>query len=119
MIILIHAKDLMYVSLLFLLWCAAHLWVLVVGRIFLGFGVGFANQAVTLYNTEMAPAKWRGAMNLTFQASLSINHHRPLLIANILVGGPFPSNVFIQQQTGQSAASSPKKLLPAAQYLVV
>lgn len=33
---------------------------LVIGRIFLGFGVGSANQVVPLYLSEMAPYKYRG-----------------------------------------------------------
>ena len=49
---------------------AANLAVLVLGRVFLGFGVGYGNQTVTLYNTEMAPARYRGAMNILFQVSL-------------------------------------------------
>lgn len=32
---------------------------LIIGRIFLGFGIGFGNQAVPLYLSEMAPAKIR------------------------------------------------------------
>ncbi|XP_076939937.1 sugar transport protein 5-like [Bidens hawaiensis] len=40
---------------------------LIVGRLFVGFGIGFANQAAPVYITEMAPSKWRGALNTTFQ----------------------------------------------------
>eukprot|EP00897_Mesotaenium_endlicherianum_P000951 jgi/Mesen1/10857/ME000093S10369 len=51
---------------------AWRLWVLVVGRVLLGFGVGFANQAVPLYLSEMAPAHWRGAMNQMFQLATTL-----------------------------------------------
>ncbi|KAJ0524057.1 putative major facilitator, sugar transporter, major facilitator superfamily [Helianthus annuus] len=33
---------------------------LIIGRCFLGFGIGFGNQAIPLYLSEMAPAKIRG-----------------------------------------------------------
>ncbi|KAF3955497.1 hypothetical protein ACB098_12G108300 [Castanea mollissima] len=45
---------------------------LILGRVLLGVGVGFANQAVPLYLSEMAPAKYRGAFNNGFQFSLGI-----------------------------------------------
>ncbi|KAD6454368.1 hypothetical protein E3N88_09074 [Mikania micrantha] len=41
--------------------------ILIVGRLFVGFGIGFANQAAPVYITEMAPSKWRGALNTAFQ----------------------------------------------------
>ncbi|GMH26912.1 hypothetical protein Nepgr_028755 [Nepenthes gracilis] len=53
---------------------------LIVGRILLGFGVGFANQSVPLYLSEMAPYKYRGALNLGFQLSISTG----ILVANVL-----------------------------------
>lgn len=53
---------------------------LIVGRILLGFGVGFANQSVPLYLSEMAPYKFRGALNIGFQLSITIG----ILVANIL-----------------------------------
>ncbi|KAK9073955.1 hypothetical protein SSX86_006549 [Deinandra increscens subsp. villosa] len=40
---------------------------LIVGRMVVGFGIGFANQAAPVYITEMAPSKWRGALNTAFQ----------------------------------------------------
>ncbi|XP_065627098.1 hexose carrier protein HEX6 [Quercus suber] len=45
---------------------------LILGRVLLGVGVGFANQAVPLYLSEMAPAKYRGAFNNGFQFSVGI-----------------------------------------------
>ncbi|GAB2303054.1 Transcription factor stp1 [Dionaea muscipula] len=53
---------------------------LIVGRILLGFGVGFANQSVPLYVSEMAPYKYRGALNIGFQMSITVG----ILVANIL-----------------------------------
>ncbi len=45
---------------------------LVVGRVFLGFGVGCANQVVPMYLSEMAPYKYRGALNQLFQLAVTI-----------------------------------------------
>ncbi|KAI8550409.1 hypothetical protein RHMOL_Rhmol06G0104100 [Rhododendron molle] len=45
---------------------------LIVGRILLGFGVGFTNQATPVYLSEMAPPKWRGAFNTGFQFFIGI-----------------------------------------------
>ncbi|XP_073135707.1 sugar carrier protein C-like [Henckelia pumila] len=59
---------------------ARAVWMLIVGRILLGFGIGFANQSVPLYLSEMAPYKYRGALNIGFQLSITIG----ILAANIL-----------------------------------
>ncbi|XAR66385.1 hypothetical protein NMG60_11012604 [Bertholletia excelsa] len=53
---------------------------LIVGRILLGFGIGFANQSVPLYLSEMAPYKYRGALNIGFQLSITIG----ILVAEVL-----------------------------------
>lgn len=45
---------------------------LVVGRIILGIGVGFATQATPLYLSEMAPYNLRGALNILFQLAVTI-----------------------------------------------
>ncbi|KAJ7946897.1 sugar transporter 1 [Quillaja saponaria] len=59
---------------------AQAVWMLIVGRILLGFGIGFANQSVPLYLSEMAPYKFRGALNIGFQLSITVG----ILIANVL-----------------------------------
>ncbi|OIV93172.1 hypothetical protein TanjilG_20835 [Lupinus angustifolius] len=59
---------------------AQNIWMLIVGRILLGLGIGFANQSVPLYLSEMAPYKYRGALNIGFQMSITFG----ILIANIL-----------------------------------
>lgn len=59
---------------------AQKVWMLIVGRILLGFGIGFANQSVPLYLSEMAPYKYRGALNIGFQLSVTIG----ILFANLL-----------------------------------
>ncbi|KAI4384715.1 hypothetical protein MLD38_002831 [Melastoma candidum] len=51
---------------------AQDIYMLILGRVLLGFGVGFANQSVPLYLSEMAPARYRGAFSNGFQLSLQI-----------------------------------------------
>ncbi|KAL6990942.1 hypothetical protein U1Q18_009063 [Sarracenia purpurea var. burkii] len=59
---------------------AQAVWMLILGRILLGFGIGFANQSVPLYLSEMAPYKFRGSLNIGFQLSITIG----ILVANVL-----------------------------------
>ncbi|KAM3320211.1 hexose carrier protein HEX6 [Capsicum chacoense] len=56
---------------------ASNIYMLLLGRIMLGVGVGFANQcfwlqSVPLYLSEMAPAKYRGSFNIAFQLCVGI-----------------------------------------------
>ncbi|CAK7335443.1 unnamed protein product [Dovyalis caffra] len=53
---------------------------LIIGRLLLGFGIGCANQSVPIYLSEVAPHKYRGALNMTFQLFITIG----ILIANLL-----------------------------------
>ncbi|KAL0911253.1 hypothetical protein M5K25_019380 [Dendrobium thyrsiflorum] len=53
---------------------------LIAGRILLGIGVGFANQSVPVYLSEMAPAKYRGTLNIGFQLMITIG----ILAANLI-----------------------------------
>ncbi|KAH7569789.1 hypothetical protein ACOSP7_017617 [Xanthoceras sorbifolium] len=59
---------------------ATNIEMLIIGRILLGIGVGFANQAVPVYLSEMAPAKIRGALNIGFQMAITIG----ILVANLV-----------------------------------
>ncbi|XP_052198652.1 sugar transport protein 14 isoform X2 [Diospyros lotus] len=59
---------------------AKNIAMLIVGRILLGIGIGFGNQAVPLYLSEMAPAKIRGAVNQLFQLTTCLG----ILIANFI-----------------------------------
>ncbi|KZV30501.1 sugar transport protein 8-like [Dorcoceras hygrometricum] len=56
------------------------LWVLILGRILFGIGVGFGNEAVPLFLTEVAPAQHRGAVNILFQLFVTIG----IFIANLV-----------------------------------
>ncbi|CAJ1974112.1 unnamed protein product [Sphenostylis stenocarpa] len=51
---------------------AQNIVMLILGRVLLGFGVGFTNQAAPLYLSEIAPPKWRGAFNTGFQFFLGV-----------------------------------------------
>lgn len=59
---------------------AMNIEMLIIGRICLGVGVGFGNQAVPLFLSELAPAKLRGALNICFQLFITIG----ILIANLV-----------------------------------
>ncbi|PPS18004.1 hypothetical protein E1A91_A06G071100v1 [Gossypium mustelinum] len=59
---------------------AVNITMLIIGRILLGAGIGFGNQAVPLYLSEMAPAKHRGAVNQLFQFTTCMG----ILIANLI-----------------------------------
>ncbi|KAK4479135.1 hypothetical protein RD792_014646 [Penstemon davidsonii] len=59
---------------------AQNIAMLIIGRILLGVGIGFGNQAVPLYLSEMAPAKIRGAVNQLFQLTTCVG----ILVANFV-----------------------------------
>ncbi|PIA50425.1 hypothetical protein AQUCO_01300872v1 [Aquilegia coerulea] len=59
---------------------AQNIAMLIIGRLLLGVGVGFASQSVPLYLSEMAPYKMRGALNQMFQLFITVG----ILIANVL-----------------------------------
>ncbi|KAF9607609.1 hypothetical protein IFM89_037537 [Coptis chinensis] len=51
---------------------APNILLLIVGRILLGVGVGFGNEAVPVFLSEIAPIKYRGAVNIMFQLFVTI-----------------------------------------------
>ncbi|KAK1682191.1 hypothetical protein QYE76_043039 [Lolium multiflorum] len=60
---------------------AAHnLGMLIIGRILLGCGVGFANQAVPLFLSEIAPPRIRGGLNALFLLNITVG----ILFANLV-----------------------------------
>ncbi|RDX70836.1 Sugar transport protein 10, partial [Mucuna pruriens] len=59
---------------------ALNIGMLIVGRLLLGIGVGFCNQAVPVYLSEMAPTKIRGALNMGFSMMTTIG----ILVANLI-----------------------------------
>ncbi|PHT63210.1 Sugar transport protein 1, partial [Capsicum annuum] len=59
---------------------AVHISMLILGRFFLGLGVGFANQSVPIYLSEIAPYKYRGTFNVLFQLAITLG----ILTVNIV-----------------------------------
>ncbi|KAK7391043.1 hypothetical protein VNO78_19349 [Psophocarpus tetragonolobus] len=59
---------------------AQNLPMLIVGRLLLGSGVGFANQAVPVFLSEVAPSRIRGALNILFQLNITLG----ILFANLV-----------------------------------
>ncbi|KAF8769015.1 hypothetical protein HU200_007018 [Digitaria exilis] len=51
---------------------AVNVAMLILGRVLLGVGVGFANQSVPVYLSEMAPARMRGMLNNGFQLMITL-----------------------------------------------
>ncbi|XP_022863742.1 hexose carrier protein HEX6-like [Olea europaea var. sylvestris] len=49
-----------------------NIYMLLLGRVLLGIGLGYTNQAIPLYLSEMALSKYRGAFNTGFQICLNI-----------------------------------------------
>lgn len=52
----------------------------IIGRVFLGCGVGFANQVVPLFLSEIAPTRIRGGLNILFQLNVTLG----ILFANLV-----------------------------------
>ncbi|KAF3796268.1 Hexose carrier protein [Nymphaea thermarum] len=59
---------------------AVKVYMLILGRLLLGAGLGFTNQSVPLYLSEMAPPRFRGFFNNGFQFSVGIG----VLSANLI-----------------------------------
>ncbi|KAJ4801826.1 Sugar transport protein 7 [Rhynchospora pubera] len=59
---------------------AVNLGMLILGRILLGVGIGFGNQAVPVYLSEMAPVHLRGGLNMMFQLATTLG----ILTANLI-----------------------------------
>ncbi|CAL9111059.1 unnamed protein product [Musa textilis] len=51
---------------------AVNIEMLIVGRLLLGVGIGFTNQAAPVYLAETAPPKWRGVITTGFQLFIAI-----------------------------------------------
>lgn len=59
---------------------AVNVYMLILARILLGFGIGFTNQSIPLYLSEMSPPKYRGALTGGFDIFVSFG----VLVANLV-----------------------------------
>lgn len=59
---------------------AQNKFMLILGRMLFGFGVGFGNEAVPVFLSEIAPVQHRGAVNILFQLFVTIG----ILIAGLV-----------------------------------
>ncbi|KAG6472963.1 hypothetical protein ZIOFF_070443 [Zingiber officinale] len=84
---------------------AADVYMLILGRVLLGVGLGFTNQSVPLYLSEMAPPQHRGAINNAFDLFVGLG----VLSANLVNYGVNKLHVNWGWRLSLSAA-----LLPAA-----
>ncbi|KAJ0968292.1 hypothetical protein J5N97_025209 [Dioscorea zingiberensis] len=59
---------------------ATNIYMLILGRVLLGVGIGFTNQSVPVYLSEMAPPEHRGAINNGFEVCVGLG----VLFANLI-----------------------------------
>ncbi|XVE66012.1 hypothetical protein DITRI_Ditri08aG0047400 [Diplodiscus trichospermus] len=84
-------------------------------RILLGCGVGFANQAVPLFLSEMAPTRIRGGLNILFQLNVTIG----ILFANLINYGTAKIEGGWGWRLSLGLAGIPALLLTVGAFLVV
>ncbi|CAL5416039.1 unnamed protein product [Camellia sinensis] len=94
---------------------AQDLAMLIVGRILLGCGVGFANQAVPLFLSEIAPTRIRGGLNILFQLNVTIG----ILFANLVNYGTSKIKGGWGWRVSLGLAGIPAVLLTVGALLVV
>ncbi|KAJ8437382.1 hypothetical protein Cgig2_020401 [Carnegiea gigantea] len=80
---------------------------LIIGRVFLGIGVGFCNQSVPVYLSEMAPANLRGALNMGFQMATTIG----ILAANLINYGTAKMNGHLGWRLSLGLAAIPATMV--------
>ncbi|KAF5738630.1 sugar transport protein 13 [Tripterygium wilfordii] len=94
---------------------AENLAMLIIGRILLGCGVGFANQAVPLFLSEIAPTRIRGGLNILFQLNVTIG----ILLANLINYGTAKIKAGWGWRLSLGLAGIPAGLLTLGALLVV
>ncbi|KAF8401687.1 hypothetical protein HHK36_012633 [Tetracentron sinense] len=94
---------------------AQDLAMLIIGRILLGCGVGFANQAVPLFLSEIAPTRIRGGLNILFQLNVTIG----ILFANLINYGTAKIKGGWGWRVSLGLAGVPALLLTVGSILVV
>ncbi|XP_073103020.1 hexose carrier protein HEX6-like isoform X2 [Elaeis guineensis] len=59
---------------------AINIYMLIIGRVLLGIGIGFTNQSIPLYLSELAPPHYRGLLNNAFEVFVALG----VLCANLI-----------------------------------
>ncbi|KAK1351717.1 Sugar transport protein 13 [Heracleum sosnowskyi] len=88
---------------------------LIFGRIALGCGVGFANQAIPLLLSEIAPTRVRGGLNILFQLNITIG----ILFANLVSYGTSKIKGGWNWRLSLGLAGIPALLITAGSLLVL
>lgn len=94
---------------------AQDLAMLIAGRILLGCGVGFANQAIPVFLSEIAPTRIRGGLNILFQLNITIG----ILFANLVNYGTNKIKGGYGWRISLGLAGIPALLLTVGALLVV
>ncbi|XP_050373174.1 sugar transport protein MST4-like [Argentina anserina] len=94
---------------------AINLAMLIIGRLLLGCGVGFANQAIPLFLSEVAPTRIRGALNILFQLNITIG----ILVANLINYGTSKITEGYGWRISLGLAGVPALLLTVGSLIVV
>ncbi|XP_054820264.1 sugar transport protein 13-like [Prosopis cineraria] len=87
---------------------------LVIGRLLLGCGIGFSNQAVPVFLSEIAPTRVRGAMNILFHLNVTIG----ILFANLVNYGTIKIKGGWGWRVSLGVAGVPAVLITTAALLV-
>ncbi|KAL5580806.1 hypothetical protein UlMin_013248 [Ulmus minor] len=110
--ITIQAASVFFVLGAILNTAANDLAMLIVGRLLLGAGVGFGNQAVPLFISEIAPARYRGGLNICFQLLITIG----ILCANVINYGT--SNMQNGWRISLGGAAVPALILLVGSFII-
>ncbi|CAN6677121.1 unnamed protein product [Malus baccata var. baccata] len=95
--------------------CILDLNQVIIGRILLGCGVGFANQAVPLFLSEVAPTRIRGALNILFQLMCTIG----ILVANMINYGTDKIKGYYGWRISLGLAGVPALMLTLGSLIVI
>lgn len=93
---------------------ALNIYMLIVGRVLLGIGLGFTNQSVPLYLSEMAPSRYRGAINNGFQFCVGIG----VLSANLINFGTEKIKGNLGWRISLSMAAIPASILTLGAFIL-
>ncbi|KAF9617520.1 hypothetical protein IFM89_036724 [Coptis chinensis] len=91
-----------------------NIYMLIIGRILLGVGVGFTNQSIPLYLSEMSPSRYRGAITNGFQLTIGIG----FICANLINFGTEKIKGDLGWRISLSMAGAPALLLSIGAFFL-